>query len=113
MGNGPSQNQTQNMNMNIKKDTQPEILKFNENEIFEKILNISNELFEEYNNDFLKEDFCSMIALIYEKKLSNFNIKMLKNLYNNINSNKVNREIAVTLQYLPKNDEKFVPKISG
>ena len=110
MGNGPSQNQSQsqNINMNIKKDAQPEILKFNEDEIFEKILNISNQLFEEYNNDFLKEDFCSKIALIYEKKLSNFNIKILKSLYNNINSNKVNREISVTLQYLPKNDEKFI-----
>jgi hypothetical protein len=110
MGNGPSQNQSQsqNINMNIKKDVQPEILKFNEDEIFEKILNISNQLFDEYNNDFLKEDFCSKIALIYEKKLSNFNIKILKSLYNNINSNKVNREISVTLQYLPKNDEKFI-----
>jgi hypothetical protein len=110
MGNGPSQNQSQsqNMSMNIKNNTQPEILKFNEDEIFEKILNISNQLFEEYNNDFLKEDFCSKIALIYEKKLSNFNIKILKSLYNNINSNSVNREISVTLQYLPKNDEKFI-----
>ena len=110
MGNGPSQNQSQsqNINMNIKKDAQPEILKFNEDEIFEKILNISNQLFDEYNNDFLKEDFCSKIALIYEKKLSNFNIKVLKSLYNNINSNNVNREISVTLQYLPKNDEKFI-----
>ena len=77
MGNGPSQNQSQsqNMNMNIKKNIQPEILEFNEDEIFEKILNISNQLFDEYNNDFLKDDFCSKIALIYEKKLSNFNIK--------------------------------------
>ena len=110
MGNGPSQNQSQsqNMSMNIKNNTQPEILKFNEDEIFEKILNISNQLFDEYNNDFLKEDFCSKIALIYEKKLSNFNIKVLKSLYNNINSNSVNREISVTLQYLPKNDEKFI-----
>ena len=110
MGNGPSQNQSQsqNMSMNIKTNTQPEILKFNEDEIFEKILNISNQLFDEYNNDFLKEDFCSKIALIYEKKLSNFNIKVLKSLYNNINSNNVNREISVTLQYLPKNDEKFI-----
>jgi len=112
MGNGPSQNQSQsqsqNMNMNIKKNIQPEILEFNEDEIFEKILNISNQLFDEYNNDFLKDDFCSKIALIYEKKLSNFNIKILKSLYNNINSNKVDREISVTLQYLPQNDEKFI-----
>ncbi len=108
MGNAPSQNQYQPEIMNVKIDSPPEIIKFNEDEIFQKILNISNELFNEFNNDFLKEDFCSKISLVYEKKLSNFNIKLLKSLYNNINSNVSNREMIATLQYLPKNDEKFI-----
>lgn len=109
MGNTPSQNQYQQENMNMKKiNSPPEIMKFNEDEIFQKILNISNQLFDEFNNDFLKEDFCSKISLIYEKKLSNFNIKLLKSLYDNINSNVSNREMVATLQYIPKNDEKFI-----
>jgi hypothetical protein len=109
MGNTPSQNQYQQENMNMKKiNSPPKIMKFNEDEIFQKILNISNQLFDEFNNDFLKEDFCSKISLIYEKKLSNFNIKLLKSLYDNINSNVSNREIIATLQYIPKNDEKFI-----
>ena len=79
-----------------------------ENIIFEKILDISNSILSEYKNDFLKEDFCSKLALIYEKKLSNFNIKILKSLYNNINSKDTSdNELIVTLQNLPNNDEKF------
>jgi len=61
----------------------------------------------EYNNDFLKEDFCNKMALVYEKKISNFSIKLLKTLYNQINSNDTNNELIMTLQYLPKPDDKF------
>ena len=65
-------------------DINPRTLCMNEDEIFKKILDISNALIMEYNNEFLKDDFCSKIALVYEKKLSNFNIKVLRNLYNNV-----------------------------
>jgi len=80
-------------------------------DIFIKILNISNDLLMEYNDDFLKEDFCNKLALIYEKKLSKFNIKILKSLYDNINSNKVDNNLITTIQYIPKDDDKFLVDI--
>jgi hypothetical protein len=80
-------------------------------EIFIKILNVSNDLLIEYNNDFLKEDFCNKLALIYEKKLSKFNIKILKSLYNNINSNEIDNTLLATIQYYPKDDDKFLVDI--
>lgn len=83
----------------------------NEAEIFEKILNISNDLFIQYNDEFLNEDFCSKLAFIYEKKLSNFNIKLLKSLHSNINSKDINEELKLTIQYIPKDNEKFTDLI--
>ena len=85
----------------------PVVIPINENDIFEKILDISNSLLSEYNNEFLKEDFCSKIALVYQKKLSNFNIKVLRSLYNNVNSTEIDNELLITLQYLPNNEERF------
>ena len=78
-----------------------------EEEIFNKISTISNDLLIEFNNDFLKDNFCSQVSLIFEKKLSHLSIKLLKTIYNNINQKNVNKELLMTLQYLPKNDEKF------
>ena len=99
--------QNEIINENIKKDE----MNLNEEEIFSKIWEISNNLLIEYNNEFLKEDFCNKIAIIYEKKLSKFNIKLLKNLYNNINSENIDNEMILTLQYLPKNDDEFFTDI--
>ena len=82
-------------------------LDINEDEIFAKILDISNTLLFEYNNEFLKEDFCSKIAIIYSKKLSKFNIKVLKSLHNSINSKNVEEDFTFAIQYLPDNEDKF------
>jgi hypothetical protein len=85
--------------------------KLNEEQIFSKIYEISNNLLLEYNNEFLKEDFCNKIAIIYEKKLSNFNVKILKNLYNNINSENIDNQMMMTLQYIPKPDDEFLTDV--
>ena len=82
-----------------------------EDEIFTKISQISFDLFNEYNNEFLKDDFCNKLALIYENKLSKFNIKILQSLYDNINSNKINNDLLLTMQYIPKEDDKFFVNI--
>ena len=79
----------------------------NHDDIFKKILFISNKLLIEYNKNFLDDDFCSKLVFIYEKKLSNFNIKLLKSLYNSINSDKVDNNVLLTIQDIPKNDDKF------
>ena len=82
MGNAQPQAQTEQASSNLKVETQniKNSLAVNQEEIFKKILDISNALIMEYNNEFLKNDFCEKIALVYEKKLSNFNIKVLRNL---------------------------------
>ena len=80
----------------------------NDDEIFSKIIKISNDLINEYNNEFLKKDFCDKIAFIYQKKLSKFNIKLLKSIYNNINSQDVDNEIIITIQDNPSDDDKFI-----
>ena len=98
---------TPNENINIKEPIKKEETSLNEQEIFNKIWEISNNLLVEYNDEFLKEDFCNKIAIIYQKKLSNFNIKLLKSLYNNINSEDIDNEMLLTLQYIPKNDDQF------
>jgi len=103
MGNQPSIS-NENTKESIKKDD----VVLNQDEIFNKILEVSNNLLIEYNNEFLKEDFCNNIAIIYEKKLSNFNINILKNLYSNINSPTIDNEMLLTLQYIPKHDEEFI-----
>ena len=95
---------TPNENMNIKEPVQKQENPINEEEIFNKIWEISNNLLVEYNNEFLKEDFCNKIAIIYEKKLSKFNIKLLKSLYNNVNSEDIDNEMLMTIQYIPKNN---------
>jgi hypothetical protein len=105
MGNLPSviepiQNSTKNF---IKTDDS--IL--NKDEIFAKISNISYGLLMEYNNEFLKEDFCNKLSIIYEKKISNFSIKLLKNLYDNINSKNIDNELLLTLQYIPEENDEF------
>ena len=82
-------------------------LDINEDEIFSRILDISNTLLFEYNTEFLKEDFCSKLAIIYSKKLSKFNLKVLKSLYNSINSKDVEEDFTFAIQYLPKNEDKF------
>jgi len=79
----------------------------NDDKIFNYISDISNKLLLAYNNQYLKSDFCSKISILYEKKLSNFNIKLLKSLNDKINSNEVDQELLMTIQYLPQNDEKF------
>ena len=113
MGNSPSTASSvssENKNPKITQQQQniKPIVELNADDlIFLKIGEISNNLIMEYNNDFLKEDFCNKMALVYEKKMSNFSIKLLKTLYNQINSTDTNNEIIMTLQYLPKPDDKF------
>ena len=76
-------------------------------QIFEKILNISNDIIVKYNNNFLEQKFCDSISLIYQNKLKELDIKVLRNINSNINNSKSNKELRLLLQYNPKNDDKF------
>jgi hypothetical protein len=101
--NAPSQNISNSKN-DLNKSSEIEL---NDDKIFHTISDISKKLFLEYNNEYLKNDFCSKISILYEKKLSQLNIKLLKNLHDKINDNKLDNELLMTIQYTPQNDEKF------
>ena len=73
--------------------------------VFENIIKISNELIKEFNKEYLKEDFCNKMVIVYQKKFSKLNIELLRNMYNQINSNKTNR-LLMTLK-LNNNIPKF------
>jgi hypothetical protein len=110
MGNNSSQlpiERKDELNSLIKNAQEAPILLENREDIFQKIGELSNILFSEFNNEFLKDNFCSKIAMIYEKKLSSLNIKLLRVIHNEINSNNVNRELLLTSQYTGNNDELF------
>ena len=77
-------------------------------EVFIKIINISNDILSEFNQEFLKNNFCDKMALIYKKNLSKLNIDLLRIIQNEILSNKINRELLLSPQYIQKNDEKFI-----
>jgi hypothetical protein len=103
-------NNTKNsVNINIQPIINEEIhiSELNEDELFEKILVISNNLLINYNNNFLKNDFCNKLALIYQKNLLKLDAKKLRVIYNNVNSPELNEELLLTFQELPKNDDKF------
>jgi hypothetical protein len=77
-------------------------------EVFIKIINISNDILSEFNQEFLKNNFCDKMALIYKKNLSKLNINLLRIIQDEILSNKINRELLLSPQYIQKNDEKFI-----
>jgi hypothetical protein len=109
MGNTiPSQNISNSNIKSVKSNSNKQnVDELNDDKIFNTISDISNKLFLEYNNLYLKNDFCSKISIIYEKKLSQFNIKLLKTLHDKINGDQVDNELLMTIQYIPENDEKF------
>ena len=95
---------------------------FDQNSVFEKILLISNEMISKYQNNFLDPNFCDSIAFIYQNKLNELDIKVLRSIYNNMNNNpnikgknngnnnsaaNTKKELRLLLQYNPKQDETF------
>ena len=78
-----------------------------DDDIFLKILDISNQLLDEYNSNFLDQNFCENLAIVYEKRLSNMSIKLLKNINSQINSNNVDKELLMVMQFKPKENDTF------
>jgi len=75
-------------------------------DVFDKIKNISNDIFSEYNDSFLNQKFCDEIAFVFQKKLKELDISVLKNIHNQMNQK--DNEIDLVLQYLPKQNETFI-----
>ena len=90
---------------NNKSNVEPVLV--NDDDIFQEILEISNELLNDYRSKFLQEDFCNQLALVYQDKLSHINLQLLKSINNKVNSNEPDERLMMVLQYLPKPDDSF------
>ena len=76
--------------------------------LIENITNISNELFQLYNENFLNKKFCNNLSVIYEKNLANLKLKTLKTQYQNIQSEEDQPEFQTFLAYNPPETQKFI-----
>ena len=111
MGNTNSVPNNKNINIINTSKNIPKI-ELDQNIIFENILKISNEMITRYQNNYLEPTFCDNMALIYQNKLNELDIKVLRNIHNNINNSNnkkgnTEQELRLLLQYNPKNDETF------
>ena len=103
-----------NVSMNNVNNKSKNILEYKETdyqEIFDKIIYLSNEVFDSYRLNFLNEEFCSKVALVYEKNIEKIDIDVLREIQNNMNNNDDNADLKLMLQHIPKNDnDKFFIK---
>ena len=80
----------------------------NDDEVFHKINNIASELRESYQQNFLKQDFCDELVVVYENKLANLNLRTLKNVNKQLNSESNDDKLETFLQYKTADNEKFI-----
>lgn len=82
--------------------------------ILEKIIDLSNTLWSEYNENFLDKDFCNHVAVAYMDRLGKLPVKDLRSVYNNDGGNaggndeESEDQLRAVLTYNPKRDEKFI-----
>lgn len=112
MGNAPTKESNSNNSTNIsnksKSNTSNKEKVDSDLLLIENISSISNELFQEYNENFLNNKFCNKLAVIYEKKLANLKLKTLKTHYQQINSEEIQPEFETFLSYSPPDTQKFI-----
>jgi len=115
MGNNSSTPSNLNNSIKINKNTTKNNVEISHDSIFNKILTISNDMIMKYQNNFLDPEFCKSIALIFQNKLNELDIKVLRemnNANNNNNNNnrsnkKKNKEFRLLLQFNPKEEDTF------
>jgi hypothetical protein len=86
-------------------------------ELFQRIIGISQKLYRHYNEHFLNENFCKSLATIYQKRLLQLDVETLRQIHNAMNGNgngngngnrNGNRKFQAVLAYQPSEDEKFM-----
>ena len=105
MGNSASSDNIKQINTNSNSNKNNNIIL--DDSIFDKILEISNQLILTYKKDFLNPDFCNQIAYIYQNKLEDLDVKVIKEMNQKINSKNNNKEIRLLLKYNPSDDDLF------
>ena len=83
-------------------------------ETFMKIIEISQKLYRHYTENFLNEDFCKKLAMIYQKRLLQLDLETLRGIHGTINransgNNSGNsRKFQALISYQPGENEAFM-----
>ena len=107
MGNTGSTPETKT---NIVSNSAPNKNPMNSNEdeiVFDQILEVSKELLQRYNQDFLREEFCYDLAFVLEEHLSKMSVNVLNEMAEKVEGSEVTPKIKMIMQYTPKQDEQF------
>ena len=98
-----TQNNSLDKNLVNYSEKEPEV-------VFELITNLSNQIMDSFTENFLSEDFCNKISLIYQKKMEKLNIKVLREIKEKIDNEENTLNLKLLLQHTPKNntDKYFV-----
>ncbi len=107
MGNIGSTPDTKTNTVDSSSSTSNSIDSNEEEIIFEQILNISKELLQKYNQEFLREEFCYDLAFVLEENLNKMSVNVLKEMAQKVEGSEVTPQIKMIMQYTPKQDEKF------
>ena len=105
MGNSNSSNSIKQINNSSNTNKNNTLVQ--DDSIFDRILEISNELIMIYKNDFLNPDFCNQVAYVYQNKLEDLDIKVIKEINQKINNKNNNKEIKLLLKNNPKDNNLF------
>ena len=106
-------NNNNNQNVNVNVNQSKDIISYQDKdyqEVFDKILYLSNSIFDSYQENFLSDEFCNKISLVYEKQIGKLNIKVLRDIQTAMNNKENNADLLLMLQHIPKdnNDKYFV-----
>lgn len=79
-------------------------------ETFNKITLLSNQILDSFSDNFLGEEFCNKVSLIYQKKMEKLNIKVLREIKEKLENDDNTLNLKLMLQHIPKNnnDKYFV-----
>lgn len=79
-----------------------------EDQMIDRVLDVSKELLSKYNQEFLREDFCFDMGIVAQESLEKLSIPVLQDLGNRVlKEGESTPQMKMIMQYTPKDDEKF------
>ena len=94
-GNQSSPNEKIQTNNGEKKNIIITQVEENEEEIFNKISDLTKEILIKYSDMHLDENFCNNLSIIYQEKLNTFKIKLLRDIYDKISGKKIQYDLLL------------------
>ncbi len=79
-----------------------------EDQMIDRVLDVSKELLSKYNQEFLREDFCFDMGIVAQESLEKLSIPVLQDMGNRVlKEGETTPQMKMIMQYTPKDDEKF------